>query len=127
VTTTNFSIKKMSPLLLVTDLEKSIEFYTKNLGFVLEFRYEDFYAGIEKNGCSINLKSGTVSPGEKKIKSDNSDLDIVFVIDQVDHLYEDLQKKGIEIIEPLCDRPYGREFYMADPDGNIFAFLEIPS
>jgi len=24
----------------------------------------------------------------------------------------------------LCDRPYGKEFYIADPDGYILAFLE---
>ena len=36
----------MSPQLLVADIDRSIEFYTKRLGFDLDFRYEDFYAGV---------------------------------------------------------------------------------
>jgi catechol 2,3-dioxygenase-like lactoylglutathione lyase family enzyme len=117
----------MSPQLLVTDLEKSIEFYTKMLGFETAFRYEDFYVAIEKNGCSIHLKSGTPSREERKNKRSNNDLDIVIVIDGVEELYEDFQKKPIEIIQPLCQRPYGKEFYIADPDGYIIAFLKDPS
>ena len=67
-TSTQSKIKKMSPQFLVTDIEHSIEFYTKKLGFDLEFRYEDFYAGIIKDGCSIHLKSGKPSIEERKIK-----------------------------------------------------------
>ena len=33
------------PQLRTTDLAKSIWFYTTQLGFTLEFQYEDFYAG----------------------------------------------------------------------------------
>ena len=47
----------MSPLLPVADVERSIEFYTKKLGFSLDFNYEDFYAGIVKDGHSIHLKA----------------------------------------------------------------------
>jgi len=36
-TGTQSKVKKMSPQFLVTDIEHSIEFYTKKLGFSLEF------------------------------------------------------------------------------------------
>ena len=123
-TSTQSKIKKMSPQLLVTDLEHSIEFYTKKLGFDLEFRYEDFYAGIIKDSCSIHLKSGKPLIEERKSKKENDDLDIVFSVEDVENLYEEFVNKSVEIIQPLCDRPYGREFYIADPDGYILAFLE---
>ena len=55
-TVTYSKIKKMSPQLLVADIDHSIEFYTKKLGFNVDFRYEDFYAGIIKDGYSIHLK-----------------------------------------------------------------------
>ena len=117
-------IKKMSPQFLVTDIERSIEFYTKKLGFELEFRYEDFYAGIIKDNYSIHLKSGNPSNEERKSKKENIDLDIVFSVEGVEDLYEEFANKSVEIIQPLCDRPYGKEFYIADPDGYILAFLE---
>lgn len=117
-------IKKMSTQFLVTDIERSIEFYTKKLGFELEFQYEDFYAGILKDGCSIHLKSGSPSLEVRQSKRENDDLDVIFSVDHVQELYEEMQKKSVDIVQPLCERPYGNEFYIADPDGYIIAFLE---
>jgi catechol 2,3-dioxygenase-like lactoylglutathione lyase family enzyme len=123
-TSTQSKIKKMSPQFLVTDIEHSIEFYTKKLGFDLEFRYEDFYAGIIKDSYSIHLKSGKPSIEERKSKKENDGLDVVFSVEAVEDLYEEFVNKSVEIIQPLWDRPYGKEFYIADPDGYILAFLE---
>ena len=52
----DFSLAKMSPLLLAADLDKSLTFFTSQLGFQVDFRYEDFYVGISREGCSIHLK-----------------------------------------------------------------------
>ena len=123
-TGTESKIKKMSPQFLVADIEHSIEFYTKKLDFEVDFRYEDFYAGIIKDNYSIHLKSGKPSIEERKSKRENTDLDIVFSVEGVEHLYEEFVNGTIEIIQPLCNRPYGKEFYIADPDGYILAFLE---
>ena len=123
-TITQSKIKKMSPQLLVTDLDSSIVFYTEKLGFEIEFRYEDFYAGIIKDGCSIHLKSGKPSLEERNNKRKNNDLDIVLSVENVEDLYNQFARQSIDIVQPLCDRPYGKEFYIADPDGYIFAFLE---
>ncbi|HTE34422.1 MAG TPA: glyoxalase superfamily protein [Chryseolinea sp.] len=111
----------MSPLLPVADVERSIEFYTKKLGFSLDFKYEDFYAGIVKDGHSIHLKSGPPPGNNGKNKED---LDIIFSVDSIERLYEEVLSKSIEIIQLLRDMPYGREFYIADPDGNHIAFIE---
>ena len=114
----------MSPQFLVTDIDRSIEFYTKTLGFAIDFRYEDFYAGVVKDGCSIHLKTGRPSLEERKNKRSNEDLDIVFSVDGIEELYKELSNKPIEIIQPLRHMPYGKEFYIADPDGYIISFLE---
>ena len=123
-TGTESKIKKMSPQFLVADIEHSIEFYTKKLDFEVDFRYEDFYAGIIKDNYSIHLKSGKPSIEERESKRENIDLDIIFSVEGVEYLYEELMNKSVEIIQPLCNRPYGKEFYIADPDGYILAFLE---
>jgi len=117
-------IKKISPQLLVADIELSIEFYAKKLGFEIDFRYEDFYAGLIKDGCSIHLKSGKPLTEERKNKRSNEDLDIVFSVDSIEYLYEKLSNKSIEFVQTLRHMPYGKEFYIADPDGYIISFLE---
>jgi predicted enzyme related to lactoylglutathione lyase len=113
--------KKMSPQLPVAHIKHSIEFYTKKLGFSLDFLYEDFYAGIVKDGHSIHLKSG--NPPENNGKN-KEDLDITFSVDNIERVYEEVLSKSIDIVQPLRDMPYGREFYIADPDGNRLAFIE---
>jgi catechol 2,3-dioxygenase-like lactoylglutathione lyase family enzyme len=121
---TDSAIKRMSPQLLVTDLERSIEFYTRKLGFDLDFRYGDFYAGIIKHEYSIHLKSGHPSIEERKRRRINEDLDIVFSVDGIEDLYEEMLTSAAEIIQPLRQMPYAKEFYVADPDGYIIGFLE---
>lgn len=117
-------IKKMSPQFLVTDLDRSIEFYTKKLGFDIDFRYEDFYSGVVKDGCSIHLKLGEPSIDERQNRRDNEDLDIVFAVQGIEELYEDYSQRSIEFVQPLRDMAYGKEFYIEDPDGYILGFLE---
>ena len=113
----------MSPQLLVADIECSIGFYTKKLGFHVDFRYEDFYAGVIKDGCSIHLKVSR-SFVQKESKRSNEDLDIIFSVDDIEGLYQELSNKSVELTQSLRKMPYGKEFYVADPDGHIIAFLE---
>ena len=121
---TSSKIKKISPQLVVADIERSLEFYTKQLDFALDFQYEDFYAGISKDGCSIHLKAGKPLMDERKNKRDNEDLDIVLSVDGVEDLYEEFLGRSIRFIQTLREMPYGKEFYIADPDGYILGFLE---
>jgi catechol 2,3-dioxygenase-like lactoylglutathione lyase family enzyme len=121
---THSKIKKMSPQLLVADIDRSIEFYTKKLGFDIDFRYDDFYAGIIKDGYSIHLKSGKPSLEERQNRRKNQDLDVVFSVDGIEDLYEELSGKSVEFTQLLRKMPYGKEFYIVDPDGYIISFLE---
>lgn len=120
-TSSSFKIKNMSPQLPVADIGRSVEFYVGNLGFELNFRYDDFYSGIVTEGYSIHLKSGKSSRDKRK---NHDDPDIVFSVSGINELYNQLLDKPIEIVQPLREMPYGKEFYVADPDGNVIAFLE---
>ena len=107
----------------MTDIDRSVEFYTKKLGFKMDFLYEDFYVGISKDGFSIHLKSGNPSTEERKNKKENQNLDIIFSVEGVEDLYNKFLNTPVEILLPLRNRPYGKEFYIADPDGYILAYL----
>lgn len=113
----------MSPQLQVTDVERSIEFYTEKLGFEIEFRYEDFYAGIIKDGYSIHLKMAD-QPMEQKQQGDHESLEIMFTVEHIHNLYKDLSNQSVRVIQSLRQMPYGNEFYISDPDGNVIAFFE---
>jgi catechol 2,3-dioxygenase-like lactoylglutathione lyase family enzyme len=120
---TNYKIKQISPQFIVADIERSISFYTQILGFTVDFRYEDFYAAISREGCSIHLKSGKPSTRENE-KRNNEDLDIVVAVEKIENLFEELSGKPIQVTQRLRSMPYGKEFYAADPDGYILGFVE---
>ena len=113
-----FPIKSMSTQLPVANLERAIRFYTEVLGFELSFRYEDFYAGVARDGFSIHLKEG--KPNGNKV---NGDIDLMFAVEDLEGIYR--QFAGEAIIQPLREMPYGKEFYIEDPDGYVLAFLQV--
>ena len=118
-------IKRMSPQFLVTDINRSVEFYTNKLGFEVDFHYEDFYSGIIKDGYSIHLKLVKPVIEERENKRKNEHLDLIFSVDDIEVLYERLRNQSVEVIQPLREMPYGKEFYISDPDGYIIAFMEV--
>lgn len=122
--TSSIIIKAMSPQLLVADITRSIDFYTKKLEFEIDFCYEDFYSGISKDGFSIHLKTGEYLTEERKNRRSNEDLDIVFSVDDIENVYNEILERSVEVIIPLREMDYGKEFYITDPDGYILAFLE---
>src|SRR5579863_5179113 len=106
--TPTYQIKQISPQLLVADLERSINFYTQKLDFEVAFRYEDFYCSIIKDGYSIHLKIGeqlTRAPASE-------DLDLIFSVDNIEDLYDQLTSNEANITQPLRQMPYGKEFYI---------------
>jgi catechol 2,3-dioxygenase-like lactoylglutathione lyase family enzyme len=117
------NIKSMSPLLLVADLDQTISFYTQYLGFAIDFRYEDFYAGIIKDSITIHLKLGYTSKEEQEKRIDKEDLDLVFSVGEIQQFYDTIKSMPVTIIQPLREMPYGREFYITDPDGYLIGFV----
>jgi predicted enzyme related to lactoylglutathione lyase len=112
-------LSSMSPQFLVADLEKALIFYTQKMGFIVDFRYGDFYAGISRDGHSIHLKNGNKQEGGQ-----TEDLDVLFGVIGIESLSDELSSSGVQIAQPLRDMPYGREFYICDPDGYLLGFLE---
>lgn len=50
------AVMTITPQLRTTDLDRSVRFYTEQVGLELEFRYSDFYAGIRSRSGSFHLK-----------------------------------------------------------------------
>jgi predicted enzyme related to lactoylglutathione lyase len=114
----------MSPQFVVADLEHSLDFYIYQLGFEIVFRYGDFYAGIMKDSYELHLKLGHPALEVRSNKLENEHLDLLFSVQEIDVLFEAMKKRSVNIVQPLREMPYGREFYIADPDGYILGFLE---
>jgi catechol 2,3-dioxygenase-like lactoylglutathione lyase family enzyme len=116
-------VRSMSPLLLVADLDRSMAFYAEHLGFTIDFRYEDFYAGMVKDNFTIHFKCSEPDPAERENRRKNEDLDLVFAVSGIGDLYDAMKGGPVTIVQTLREMPYGREFYISDPDGYIISFI----
>jgi predicted enzyme related to lactoylglutathione lyase len=117
-------IKQITPLLVVTNLERAIQFYVEQLGFTLDFRYDDFYAGIEKDGHPVHLKMVDQPAGGGILRRNDEDICLLFSVDDIAGVFREISEKTINIVQPLREMPYGKEFYISDPDGNLIAFID---
>jgi catechol 2,3-dioxygenase-like lactoylglutathione lyase family enzyme len=115
----------IAPQLLVTDLQRSIDYYRRCLGFQHDFTYDGFYAGISRDGCSIHLKHGETPPAERKHRGDNEHIDAMIEVSNAPALFEELTARRAVITTPLENRPWAcRDFYVEDPDGYLLCFFE---
>ena len=105
--------------LRTTDLEASIRFYTTVMGFALEFRFQDFYAGIRTGSQVFHLK-----------RVDDEDPSIEFVrIGEHFHLYFEtddvaaaasaLKKAGARLTRDIHRTEWGAtEIVLEDDQGH---------
>src|SRR5262249_52965597 len=111
------------PQFLVLDLQAACTFYVEKLGFRLAFTFDDFYAGVERDGIMIHLKlSDTPDPG-RLVKQREDHLDVYISVEDVEALYAEYQSRGVRFAQPLEVKPWGkREFVVWDNSGFILYF-----
>ncbi len=111
--------------LRTTDLEASINFYVDKLGFELEFRYEDFYAGIRVGDSFFHLKLVDDKDPSIPFVAAGEHLHLFFPTDNVDELAETLTARGVALKTPVTETPWGtKQFYLEDNQGHVLAFSE---
>jgi catechol 2,3-dioxygenase-like lactoylglutathione lyase family enzyme len=118
-------ITAIVPQFLVDDLDRAIAYYCDQLGFELDFKYEDFYASVRRDGFAIHLKCGPKSPADREYRKQNEHLDAYVSVSGICSLFADLERRGARVQKTLGERPWGCiDFYVEDPDGNILCFSE---
>ena len=118
-------ITAIVPQFLVDDLKRAITYYRDKLGFELAFQYQDFYAGVTRDGFQIHLKCAPKLPQAREHRKDDEHLDAYISVLGVRSLYSDLERSGAHIIKPLEQQPWDCvDFYVEDPDGNLLCFSE---
>ena len=111
--------------LRTTNLEESINFYVDVLGFELEFRYEDFYAGIIIGKTHLHLKLVDDPDPSIPFVREGGHIHLFISIDDVDTEAHRLSELGVKpFLEPY-DPPWGnREFYITDNQGHVLAYSQ---
>ncbi len=106
----------ITPVFQVSNLDASLGYYVKILGFAEDFRFGE-YAGVKLGKVSIHLCAHTFH--ERPVGGGSA----YIFSDEIDSYYETVTKNGAQVKAPIEDRPYGmRDFTLIDPDGNHLGF-----
>lgn len=113
----------ISPVLLVADLERAVDYYRDRLGFACELHGETF-ATATRDAATILL--ALAEEPERLVphwKIVDNMWNAYIRVDDVDAVYAEVQERGAGIDYTIYDAPHGfREFGVQDPDGHDIAF-----
>jgi uncharacterized glyoxalase superfamily protein PhnB len=116
-------VKRITPVLLVSSMERSVQFYTQVLGFEVCWRAPDDGDGescmLEIGDASVLLSTGSHLGDSPKFSGT-----LYFDTVGVAEFYKTVKDK-VDLVWPLEKMGYGQtEFGLRDPDGYVLAFAE---
>ncbi len=123
---------RLTPNLVVRDVERSVHFYRDVLDFELDKHVPEqspfVFASVRAGGIEIFLNEQKLVLEEYPALKDvpiGGTFTLYLVMQGVDELHAEIQKKGIPIVMPLETKFYGiREFAITDPDGYLITLAE---
>ena len=117
----------LSPLLAVRNMKKTIDFYTKSLGFELKMAFPNpenpEYADVTKDGMVLMFIPAQNHGIDNKEKFGIGVYLYMQIDGDIDEYYAELKKKGIKMAAEIKDEPFGvRDFTIEDVDGYKLTF-----
>ncbi len=112
--------------LIVRDLATSTAFYRDTLGLKVDdsgpdfamFKVGDLYFFLQEATSVAQMMSE--EPLDLRLDGGSRSL-IAASVDDVDTMYADLKAKGVHVLRPPTDQPWGlRTAYFTDPEGNYW-------
>jgi catechol 2,3-dioxygenase-like lactoylglutathione lyase family enzyme len=123
---------ELTRLLVVSDIERSRDWYTKVLGADLYREYGGTSCVLKVLGDWLLLVTGG-GPTEDKptvtfAPPDNSDrvsAELIFRVPDCRDAYETLMARGAEFLTPPVDSGYEVRAFFRDPDGHLFETSQV--
>jgi uncharacterized glyoxalase superfamily protein PhnB len=117
-------VRQLVPLLAVTDLQRSVEFYRDRLGFGLTGQAENegkmFWCRTARDGSVIMLQEAEEEDGPAK--GFGRGISFYFVCDDADAMYAELTSRGLQL-DPPSVAYYGmKQVVVPEPDGYFLCF-----
>jgi glyoxylase I family protein len=115
----------------VTDVARSIAFYTEQLGFTIETHAGSAFASVLLGKLRLIL-GGPGSSGARPLPDGRQQLPggwnrILIYVDDLVAKIEQLKKNGVHPLNQIESGPGGRQILITDPDGNPIELHEAPT
>ena len=112
----------------VKDVSRSIDFYTRQLGFKLDQKHLPAFAQVSAGELKLIL-SGPGASGSRPMPDGRSQEPggwnrVVLEVDELPARVEALKKAGLRFRNQMETGPGGRQIQLEDPDGNPLELFE---
>jgi glyoxylase I family protein len=113
---------------LVTDVKRSVDFYTTRLGFKLEHQQLPAFAAVALGPLKILISGPAASgarplPGGEKQGPGGSNR-VVLRVKDLPAVIEAMRSAGVRFRNEMESGPGGRQIQVLDPDGNPVELFE---
>ena len=127
-------MKRVGIQWIVKDVKRSIEFYSKQLGFTIDFVGDGpKFSILSRGNFSVLLRQlhhdGHIRPNRIPFTetgwhtTGREAWDAYIWVEDADQLFEEFKSKDVSIIKPIENTEYGtRDFEIEDIDGYILCF-----
>lgn len=113
--------------ILVSDIERSLEWYGQVLGLrLIHHSHDHRWAEFDTEGPRLSLYEPRENQPELR-KAIGSHTGVVFGVEDIRAAYKGLASKGVNFPIPPGKQPWGGEMAIfLDPDGNSLCMVSVP-
>jgi predicted enzyme related to lactoylglutathione lyase len=123
--------------IVVSDQEKSVEFYTQKVGFEIKTdvtaRGGSRFVTVGPKGQDLELAlwqlGGATDPSQREVSKSWAPArapPFVLRVSDCRGLHRELSGRGVKFLQEPFDHPWGTTATFVDPDGNLFSMNQPP-
>jgi catechol 2,3-dioxygenase-like lactoylglutathione lyase family enzyme len=113
---------------LVADVERSIAFYTRHLGFTLDQSMAPAFARVSRGDLTLWLagpQSSAARPMPDGRRPEPGGWNrFVIAVDDIEPRVEEMKRAALGFRNEIVTGPGGKQILLEDPDGNVVELFE---
>jgi catechol 2,3-dioxygenase-like lactoylglutathione lyase family enzyme len=113
---------------MVSDVAKSVDFYTQHLGFSVESNFAPAFGSVEKGNLRLLLAGPQSSAGrpmpDGAVPGPGGWNRLHFIVDDIQAEYARLKSEGCEFRNEILSGPGGLQVLLLDPSGNVIELFQ---
>ena len=130
----SYELQKLTPNLIVADVQRSIDFYRDVLGFTVTQTVPDqgpfVFAIVQRGGVEVFLNAPEPARAEYPVLARlpiGGTLTLFMTVKGIRAAHDQLMNR-VTVVMPLEKKWYGpTEFAFTDPDGYVITYAEVES
>lgn len=120
--------EQVSVRYMVSDVAKSLEFYTKHLGFTVESDFAPAFGSVQRGNLRLLLAGPESSAGrpmpDGAVPGPGGWNRIHWIVDDIKAEYDRLKGEGCEFRNDILSGPGGSQVLLLDPSGNVIELFQ---